>query len=182
MLMDLANSKPKDMAHAVREFAGRTAMLRDCGFGHIGAMLTPLLSADVQEGPMAIPSILGPTTAAGADPSSLTEKHAIAIGSAIASGVEETRMLATALKKVFRAHAVLQVMKSENAWFVPMLEVLIAHKVAKPRESVRVKRLGSRVAAVAPLPTIADGADEVHEESGFSSVVRLVARKGHVYL
>ncbi len=173
---------PKDMAHAVREFASRTVMLRDCGFGHIGAMLTRLLGADVQDGPTTNPSILGATKAAGADPSSLTEKHAIAIGSAIASSVEATRMLATALRKVFRAHAVLQVMKSEHAWFVPMLEVLMAHKVAKPRESVRVKRLSSRVAAVAPIPTISDGPDEVHEESCFNSVVRLLVRKGPVLL
>jgi hypothetical protein len=60
MLHDLVSSNPKDPARAIREFADRTAMLRDCGFAHIGGMLARLLSANVQVKPdddaMAIPS------------------------------------------------------------------------------------------------------------------------------
>jgi hypothetical protein len=51
LLVDLASEYPKDPARAIREFADRTAMLRDCGFAHIGEMLARLLSADVQGRP-----------------------------------------------------------------------------------------------------------------------------------
>jgi hypothetical protein len=178
MLVELMGRKPKDAAHAIHVFAGRTAMLRDCGFGHIGAMLTRLLSADVQGDTTAVPAMPGPAIDLGLDPLSLTEKQAVAIGSAITSSVRQARVFAVALKRICRAHAVLQVMKSEHAWFVPMLEVVTAHKAAEPRESVlmkRLSRLSSRVTVVAPISSAAasnvDGADE---ESGFSSVVRLV--------
>ena len=63
MLVDLASSNPKDLPRAIREFADRTAMLRDCGFAHIGEMLAQLLSANVQGRPdddaTAIPSTPG---------------------------------------------------------------------------------------------------------------------------
>jgi hypothetical protein len=178
LLMDLVESKPKDAAHAIRVFAGRTAMLRDCGFGHIGAMLTRLLCADVQGDTTAISTMPGPAIDLGFDPSSLTEKQAIAIGSAITSSVRETPGLATALKRVCKAHAVLQVMKSEHGWFVPMLEVVLAHKATEPRGSVLMKRVrsrSSRIIVVAPISS--DAASNVYGadgDSGFSSVVRLV--------
>ena len=114
----------------------------------------------------------------GRYPQALTGKQASAIGSAITWSGGEARVLAAALKRVCRAHTVLQIMKSEHAWFVPMLEVVMAHKTAEPRGSVSMKRLrspSSRVTVVAPIcndaaPNV-DGADE---ESGFSPVVRLV--------
>jgi hypothetical protein len=180
LLVDLASEYPKDPARAIREFADRTAMLRDCGFAHIGDMLARLLSADVHGGPDddATAILSTPVTAAfiGLDPSSLTEKQAIAVGSAIASSVQ-AHALAAGLKKVVKSHGVLQVMKSEYAWFMPMLDGIMAHKAAERRGSVimnRLRSMRSSIAPVAPIDVTSD-ADAANEESGFSSVVRLGA-------
>ena len=93
LLVDLVSSNPKDLARATREFADRTAMLRDCGFAHIGEMLARLLSANVQGKPdddtTAIPSARVTAAAVGPNRSALTEKQAIAIGCAITSSVHQ---------------------------------------------------------------------------------------------
>jgi hypothetical protein len=175
MLIDRVRRDPKDLPLAIREFANRTAMLRDCGFAHIGAMLARLLSADGQGRPdddaTAIPS--APVTTAGSNRSALTEKQAIAIGCAIASSVHEAHAPAAGLKTAVRSHAVLQAMQSEYAWFVPMLEVVMAHKAAERRGSVNMNRLRSLRSSIAPVAPIdvASDADAADEESGFSSVV-----------
>ena len=97
LLVDLMSSNPKDPVRAIREFADRTAMLRDCGFAHIGDMLARLLSADVQGGAddetTVVPSTPVRAAAVVLDPSSLTEKQASAIGSAIASSVRQAQPL-----------------------------------------------------------------------------------------
>jgi hypothetical protein len=153
MLHDLVSSKPKDLDHAICEFVDRTAMLRDCGFAHIGDMLVRLLRGDVHgkpgDGTVAISPAPVPPTAVGLDPSALTEEHAVAIGSAIVVSVHDASAPVAGLKTVVKSHAILEVMKSKYAWFVPMLEVLMA-------------------------PNVASDADAADEESGFSSVVRLV--------
>ena len=178
LLVDLVSKNPKDLAREIRELADCTAMLRDCGFAHIGDMLARLLSADVQGVPdddaTAIPSTPFMTAAIGLDPSSLTEKQAIAVGCAIASCVHEAHMLAAGLKRVTKSHAVLQAMKSEHNWFMPMLEAIMAHKAAERRGSVVVNRLRSIISPVASID-VAVHADAADEESGFSSVVRLGA-------
>jgi len=167
---------PKDLPHAIREFAYRTAMLRDCGFAHIGEILALLLSADVQGRPdddtTAIPSTPVTTTAVGPNRSALTKKQAIAIGCAIASCVHQAYALAAGLSKVVQSHGVLHAMKSEYAWFMPMLEVAMAHKAA--RGSVVMNRLRSSISPVASSD-VALHADAGDEDSGFSSVVRLGA-------
>ncbi len=58
--------------------------------------------------------VAGTAAAIGLDPSSLTEKQAIAIGCAIASSVHQAQALAAGLKKVVKSHGVLQAMKSES--------------------------------------------------------------------
>jgi hypothetical protein len=175
-------------------------MLRDCGFAHIGEMLAQLLSADVQGRPdddtMAIP--FAPVTTARPNLSALTEKQAIAIGCAIASSVHRSlgsgmhnsgrpnqdHALAMGLNKVVQSHGALQAMKSEYAWFMPMLEVAVAHKIAQRRGSAVISRGISRGisrlklrSSISPVAS-SDGArhaDAVDEESGFSPVVRLGA-------
>ena len=178
LLVEIVSRNPKDPARAIREFADRTAMLRDCGFAHIGDMLARLLGADVQDGPdddaTAIPSTPRTAAAGGPNRSALTQKQAIAIGSAIVSSVHQAHSLAVGLNKVVQSHGALQAMKSEYAWFVPMLEVVMAHKAAEPRGSVVMKRLRSSFAHVAPIDVASD-ADRADEEGGFSSVVRLGA-------
>jgi hypothetical protein len=179
MLHDLVSSKPKDPPRAIREFAHRTAMLRECSLANIGDMLARLLSADVQgkpDGTSAIPYGPVPTTAVELDPSSLTEEQAIAIGAAIVLSVSEADMPATGLKRIVQSHAVLRAMRSKYVWFAPMLETILAHKAAEPRGSLWMKRLSSRlrVTSVAPRDA-ASSADGAEEESGFFSVVRLGA-------
>jgi hypothetical protein len=197
LLVDLVSSNPKDLPHAIREFAYRTAMLRDCGFAHIGDMLARLLSADVHGGPdddttaipsptvatAAVASILAPSThgdsehmpqqEAACDPASVIVEQAAAIGSMVAMSVRSAHMPATALRKVVNKYAVLRTMKSSYVWFVPMLEVLTVHKAAQARRSTLGKRLSSIVAAAAPSSSVE--ADEADEESSFSSVVWLNA-------
>jgi hypothetical protein len=197
MLVDLVSSNPKDLPHAIREFAYRTAMLRDCGFAHIGDMLARLLSTDVHSGSdddtraipsptvatAAVGSILAPSThgdsehmpqqGAACDPASVTVEQAAAIGSMVARSLRAAQMPATALRKVVNTSAVLRTMKSSYVWFVPMLEVLTAHKAKQARRPTLGKRLSSIVAAEAPSLNVE--ADEADEESSFSSVVWLDA-------
>jgi hypothetical protein len=160
-------------------------MLRDCGFAHIGEMLARSLSADGQTRPdddaTAIPSTPRTAAAGGPNRSALTEKQAIAIGCAIASIVHEAHALAAGLNKVVNSHPVLQAMKSDFAWFVPMLEVAMAHRAAQLRGSVVMNRLRSMRSSIAPVVPIdvASDADAANEESGFSSVVRLGAHLPH---
>jgi hypothetical protein len=178
LLVEIVSSNPKDLDRAIREFTDRTAMLRDCGFAHIGAMLARLLSADVHGRPHddATAILPAPVTAAyiGLDPSSLTEKQAIAVGSLIASSVRQSHAQAAGLKKVVKSHGVLQAMKSEYTWFVPMLEVITAQKAAERRESAVMNRLRSSISPIASSD-VALHADAADVESGFSSVVRLGA-------
>ncbi len=62
---------------------------------------------------------------------------------------------------------VLQSMRSKYEWFVPMLEVLTAHKAAGPRRVSVAKRL-----AMSNVPNdVTLNADGANEESSFSSVV-----------
>ena len=183
MLHDLVRRKPKDLPHAIRELVNRTAMLRGCGFAHIGDMLARLLSAHLQagvqagpeEGTTATPSAPVPTAAVGLDPSSLTKEQAIAIGTAIVLSVHERDAPAAGLKRVVKSHAALRAMESEYAWFVPMLEVILASKAAEPRRSTYLmKRLRSRIQSVVASKE-ASNADGADEESNFSPVVRLGA-------
>ena len=175
MLLELVQTKPKDPAHAIRTFVSRTAMLRECGFRHIGAMLTELLKADDQGGPD------NEATIVVLSPSAVTEKQATAIGSAIGSSVRRSDVPAAALKQVVQSHAVLQAMKSGHVWFVPLLEVITAPTAAELRRSTWMKRVSSIVPAkvlsmgivVPTVPIDARVADE--EDVVFSSVVRLGA-------
>jgi hypothetical protein len=177
LLIDLVRSKPKDLAHTVHMFAKRTAMLRECGFRHIGAMLARLLSDDSQGGPDDDAAI------SAHDPSSVTEQQATAIGSAITSSVRRSHVPATALKQIVKSHPVLRFVKSEHVWFVPMLETVTVMVLgaAEPRRST-MRQLSSiftrdaDVIGVAPID-VASSAGGGDEESGFSSVVRLGAHR-----
>ena len=163
LLIDLVDSKPKNLAQAIRTFANRTVMLRECCLNHIGVMLTHLLSAEPQDHSDDAAAITA------VSPSTVTEQQAAAIGSAIASSVRRSHVPARAVQKVVRSIAVLRAMKSGYAWFDPMLEVLTASKRAKAHRSTFVKRsIMIVVGSVAPTDTEsdADGADE-----DFNSVV-----------
>ena len=167
MLKELVESKPKDLTHAIRTFANNTAMLRESGFRHIGVMLEHLLTADATGEAVSDAAIVA------LDRSSVTEEQAIAIGGAIAQSVRRSHVPATAVRKVLNSHAVLRAMNSDFVWFVPMLEVLVAQKVADSGRSTMMRRLSLLVkrTSVAPIGGQSDGGED-DGESGFSSVVR----------
>ena len=167
LLLDLVERQPKDLARSIREFVCRTEMLRMCGFRFIDRMLTCLLIPDPEAGPD------GDVPITTLDRSSVTVKQAIAIGGAIAQSVRRSHVPATAVRKVVDSHAVLRAMNSDFVWFVPMLEVLVAQKVAKSGRSSVMRRLSSLVkrTSVAPIGGQSDGGED-DGESGFSSVVR----------
>ncbi len=167
LLLDLVERQPKDLARSIREFVCRTEMLRMCGFRFIDRMLTCLLIPDPEAGPD------GDVPITTLDRSSVTVKQAIAIGGAIAQSVRRSHVPATAVRKVVNSHAVLRAMNSDFVWFVPMLEVLVAPKVAKSGRSTVMRRLSSLVkrTSVAPIGGQSDGGED-DGESGFSSVVR----------
>ena len=166
MLKKLVESKPKDLAHALRTFANNTAMLRDSGFRHIGVMLEHLLLADASGVAVSDAAIMA------LDPSSVTENQAIAIGGIIASSVRRSHMPRTALKRIVESHPVLRAVTLGHEWFVPMLEVLTAREVAS-RPSLFVRRSSSiataEVHVAAKVNNAAqDGADVA---GSFSSAV-----------
>ena len=163
MLLELVEEKPKDLAHAVRTFVNRTAMLRECGFPHIGAMFTSALTADAHGG-------LGEdTTLTALNPSSVTEKQATAIGYTIRSSLRRAHAPATALRKVVESHAVLRAMKSGHVWFVRMLEVLTAHMATESRASMWMRRM-TATTIVAPADVASDTDGDA--KGSFSSVVQ----------
>ena len=174
LLIDLVNSTPKELARAIRTFTNRTAMLRECGFHHIGTMLASLLNAERQGDHSD-----APITALS--PSAVTEQQAAAIGNTIASSVRRSHVPATAVQKVVKSFAVLQAMKSGYAWFVPMLEVLTAPKHAAAHRLTFMKRLtatvvddsvvDSVVRRVAPIDAETES-DADAADGDFSSVVR----------
>jgi hypothetical protein len=180
LLVNLVEGKPKDLAHAIRTFVNRTAMLRECSFCHIGAMLVHLLATSDAHAQGSCDD----AAIVAVDPSSVTEKQAMALGSAIASSVQQPHMLATALHQVVNSHVVLRAMNSGYVWFVPMLEVLTARKPtdtnAEPRRLNVMKRFSAIVAAddtwSAARIDVTSHTDEGHRadaERSFSSVVRL---------
>jgi hypothetical protein len=173
LLLDLVDSKPTDLAHEIRTFANRMAMLRECSCSHIGAMLVHLLTVEVQSGPDENDS-----ASVVLSPSSVTEEQAIAIGRAIASSVKRSDMPATALRRLLQSNSVLRAMKSQYVWFFPMLEVLTDDEAPQGRGSVlqEMKRLSTILTTksnVAPSDVSHITSDA--EEINFSSVVRLGA-------
>ena len=186
MLMHLVNGKPNDLSHSICQFASRTAMLRDCSFRHIGAMLARLLTFDTESGHND-----GPIVAL--DPSSVTEKQATAIGSWLGSKVLASRESAT-LTKVLNSQAVLRTMMLQYDWFAPMLEALTTDTADRRRRTSTVRKIRRSVTHVvnpkisisvpdaiesdaSPVGVPPSNPDGVHEDGGFSSVVRRFAHK-----
>ena len=196
MLVDLVSSNPKDLPHAIREFAYRTAMLRDCGFAHIGDMLARLFSTDVQGGPdddttaipsasvktAAVVSILAPSTHgdsehtphqdAACDLASVTVEQAADIGSMVARSLRSAQMSATAIRKAVNKYAVLRTATNAHAWFGPMLEVLLV-----PPEGAESRRhsLMKRISAIVTPQAMAHDVSNAN----FDSMVRSIHETSH---
>jgi hypothetical protein len=144
LLIDVVESKPTDLPHAIRTFANRTAMLRECGFRHIGdALLALLMTIDKSASSDDVPAA---ALAVARDASSLTAEQASAIGSMIASKTR-SHAPASALHRAVHLHPVLQAMRSQHAWFMPMLEVLVAANAIETRR-ISTLGIGKRFSAI----------------------------------
>jgi hypothetical protein len=161
LLLDLVKSKPKDLAHAIREFANRMAMLRECGFGHIGDMLVAMLEAgahsDSEQAPPAAAHL------AAQDAACVMAEQATDIGRRLATRTRSSLAPASELCELVDLHAIFRTMK-KYAWFVPMLEVLLAPPESELRRPSIMRRLS---AVVNPEATAHDVSNAI-----FDSVVR----------
>jgi hypothetical protein len=123
LLLDLVETNPKDLAHAIREFANRTDMLRACGISHMGDMLVAMLTSST-----AVHSDSEHTPTAGLTAEQLdsaTAEQAAAIGGMLAARFRFCPAQSTALHQALDSHSVLHAMKLRHVWFVPMLELLL---------------------------------------------------------
>jgi hypothetical protein len=138
--MNLVDSKPKDLAHEIRQFANRTAMLRECGLRHIGDMLVAMLiytPSDSEHAPSAAAELAGAACAPSVqDPTALTIEEASAIGHILAVRTRSSHVPSSALREVLNLNSVLCAMKTEHAWFAPMLEALVAQQEAVEAEGL----------------------------------------------
>ncbi len=157
LLLELVHKKPKDLAHAIREFANRTAMLRECGFAHVGDMLVAMLAearSDLeQESP----------EGAVQDVAFSTAEQASAIGSMLAASVRSSHVQATRLHRAVDSLFILRTMKMQHSWFVPMLEVLLVDSAESSRASIARRS----TAIVLPQPMA-----DAPSTTKFDSVVR----------
>jgi hypothetical protein len=143
LLKDIVSSKPKDPAHAIREFSNRTTMLRECGFRHISDMLVAMLLAKVRNESEHVPD-----DDAAQDPTVVTPEQATAIGEMLAAHAHSLQVPATSLQQVVVSHSILCTMTTRYSWFVPMLEVLLTSPDAadlRRRATSIVRRLSSIV-------------------------------------
>jgi hypothetical protein len=123
MLTELDDGKPEETARAIRSFADRTAMLRECGFRHIGDMLAALVTTPAVAWGASEDML---TLTAAKDPAWVTLEQATAIGAMLAMKMRSTHVPASALPKAVDSQAALCRIKAQHAWFVPMLGTLIA--------------------------------------------------------
>jgi hypothetical protein len=178
LIMELVESKPKDLAHEIRKFANCMAMLRECGF-RIGAFLVALTSPDHTK--IASQNIRINVGALPENPAAVSEEQAAAIGMNLVATIGQPPVAAAAVREAVELSSVLRTMRSRYDWFVPMLAVLLV-QAAHHRRSTSAKRLSSLV-----RPSL-DATEEIAEESAihmgtdaedadassFDSLVRLV--------
>jgi hypothetical protein len=145
MLLDLVDSKPKDLAHAIREFANVTAMLRECSCAHMGELLAAML--------VAVNTVSNSTGVAvrlaAQDPACLTAEQAIALGGMLAARARSSHGAAVAVLQAVDSHPALCTTKAQHAWFVPMLEVLLVPpEAAESRQFGIVRQLSRQLSAI----------------------------------
>jgi hypothetical protein len=129
LLIDVAATNPKNRQNAVREFAHRTAMLRQCSFRHIGAMLAHMLCPDAERGSEDAAASIA-ASLDQADPALVMEHEAETIGTIISRShlaIHRT----VALHSAVLSFPVLRTMASRYVWFVPMLEALVDPRAAE---------------------------------------------------
>ena len=197
-LAELVESRPDDLAHAIRTFSNRMAMLRECGF-RIGAFLVALTAPD-QTAESAATVTQGPVS-----PATTTDEQAAAIGRALRTAIDQALAAAADKTVTFRgpwspraagqsaapvraaasSHSVLRTMMSSHLWFLPMLEALfvpaveplsavVGSAIARGRSSTVAPDLcrGPEAFAERSLIDVAKDA-EPPQDGGFDSPVRI---------
>jgi hypothetical protein len=180
LLMDLVHGKPKELPPAIRDFANCTAMLRECGFSHVGEMLVAMLVPNAHANSEHVPK----EDAAG-DPAFATAEQATALGGMLAAGAHSSQAPAMALQQVIDLHSILRTMKTRHAWFVPMLEVLLAlPEAANSRRPTIARRLTATVTALSMVhdPPSNASFDSVVRSAGDRIPLRFHSRAEHLPL
>ena len=170
LLTDLVGKVPKkDLPHEIRQFANRTAMLRESGCRWMGDMLVAMLAANAQNDSEHLPS--ASAKLAVTDRASVSHEQAAAIGRMLAA-TRSAHMPASAVRQVVHLNAALRTMTNEHAWFGPMLEVLLV----PPEGSESPRRsLMTRFSAIVTPQAMAHDASNAN----FDSVVRSIQETSH---
>ena len=170
LLTDLVgNPTKKDLPHEIRQFANRTAMLRESGCRWMGDMLVAMLAANAQNDSEHLPSTSAKIAAT--DRASVTQEQATAIGRMLAA-TRSAHMPASALRQVVHLNAALRTMTSEYTWFGPMLEVLLVPP--EGAESPRRSLMTRHSAIVTPQAVAHDVSN-----ANFDSLVRSILETSH---
>ena len=192
LLTSLVQLKPNDLAHAIRSFVNRTAMLRESGWPHIGSMLVGVMGTFYFSvsglHPGGYPARASPVPT-HEDPSLGTEAQATLIGSLLASKVRSSHTPAAACHKSIRSNAVLAMMKERHNWFVPLMEVLLVLPMERRRSTASGKarasiadvahRLGTLTPRSSVFSTRASTQivpDDLADVADFDSLVQIAAR------
>jgi hypothetical protein len=164
LLLDVVDDKPEHLAHAIRNFVNRTAMLRECGCRHIGLMLVELTcprlpspSADDASVESIVESIQVGNLGA------LTEGQAASIGRLLSSRTRSTHSsssMAATVVNVVRSIAPLHKLASTYDWFVPMLETIARSKAKSGKRQSLLQHVTTRThSSSAVVPSAHEGGE-----------------------
>jgi hypothetical protein len=134
LVADVAKAAKKpDRAAAIRTFVMRTAMLRECGFATLEAMLI---------GTLATPSFsVCPKDVPTHDPTALTAAEAETIGRGLESILRLSATHVEALDELLVKYPALAVTAQQHVWFRPMLETIAKRRMASAPLGLKL-RLG----------------------------------------
>ncbi len=128
MIVDTAEAAEKpDRASAISACIMQTAVLRECGFASLDAMLTAIVASVAEEGLDRLGRNSHFVQLSGElSPASLSRDEAVAIGQQIASNLARSLVVDTVLPEIIRNCncLALRVMDERHAWFRPMVEVI----------------------------------------------------------
>ena len=124
-------AKKHERATAISQFVMRTAMLRNCPFSHLDAMLIA-----IARNKMSLASDV-----ATSDPSLLTESEAIKIGRAFEPMLRGNTMPTAAVDELVLKYPALLAMLLGHTWFRPMLEVIAKRQMARAPHGTKLRVL-----------------------------------------
>jgi hypothetical protein len=134
MLVDVVEvTKKSDRASAIRTFAMRSSMLRECGFANLDAMLIgTLATASLNVRPKDVSTL---------DPTALTAAEAETIGRGLECMLRLSATHIEAVDELLLKYTALGVPTEQHAWFRPMLETIAKRQMARAPLGLKL-RLG----------------------------------------